>query len=459
MGKAMLSRKQMGTLCLLCCLVYFVSYLTRLNYAVCMVEIQAALRIGKNTAGLPLTASFLSYGLGQIICGFLGDRHEPRKMICTGLTGSALCNLLAVSLPRMEIMIPVWFINGLFQSMLWPPLVRIMAESLDEDWYRKGCVWVSLSSSGATVMLYLLTPLFIRISGWKTVFYLAVAAGIAAAFVWFWNTGRMFGGRAHVEVKEGARAVDAGNKSADGEGKAAKAGISAANGEGIAASAADMEEPAAPAETAPKKAKAGAVFAGVPIIAILMSIILHGTLKDGITTWMPVYMTEMFGMSSSQSILSTAVLPVCSVISTLLSSALLYRLKNEMLTAALLFGTGAIAGISMLAVYDSHPAACVVMMMAITGCMFGVNLMLISRVPGHFAGRGNVSTVSGILNAATYVGSALSTYVFGAVAENTGWMAVVVLWGAAALGGTIFLLSGIRKWGSFSSAERSQLGR
>ena len=85
--------------------------------------------------------------------------------------------------------------------------------------------------------------------------------------------------------------------------------------------------------------------------------------------------------------------------------------------------------------------------------------MLISRVPGHFAGRGNVSTVSGILNAATYVGSALSTYVFGAVAENTGWMAVVVLWGAAALGGTIFLLSGIRKWGSFSSAERSQLGR
>ena len=66
---------------------------------------------------------------------------------------------------------------------------------------------------------------------------------------------------------------------------------------------------------------------------------------------------------------------------------------------------------------------------------------------------GNVSTVSGILNAATYVGSALSTYVFGAVAESSGWMTVVVLWGAAALAGTLLLVTGIRKWARFGSGE------
>ncbi len=47
MGKANISGKRMKALCLLCCLVYCVSYLTRLNYAVCMVEIQAVLQIGK----------------------------------------------------------------------------------------------------------------------------------------------------------------------------------------------------------------------------------------------------------------------------------------------------------------------------------------------------------------------------------------------------------------------------
>lgn len=226
-----------------------------------------------------------------------------------------------------------------------------------------------------------------------------------------------------------------------------------AEAEGSAANTNDRKEPARSAEPRLQKMKAGTLFAGAPITVILLSIVLHGSLKDGITTWMPVYMAEMFGMSSSQSILSTAVLPICSVFSTLLSSALLYRLKNEVLTASLLFGTGAIAGISMLVVYNRHPTVCVVMMTLITGCMFGVNLMLTSRLPGHFAGRGNVSTVSGILNAATYVGSALSTYIFGAVAESTGWMTVVVLWVTAALGGTSLLLSGIRKWDCFTRAE------
>lgn len=433
MGKTKISRKRMEALCLLCCLVYFVSYLTRLNYAVCMVEIQTALQVDKNIAGLPVTASFLSYGVGQIICGFLGDRYEPRKMIFAGLTGAALCNLLAVLLSRMEVMVPAWFVNGFFQSMLWPPLVRIMAESLDEDWYRKGCVWVSLSSSGATVVLYLLTPLLIQISGWKTVFYLAVVAGIMAAFVWLQYTGSMFRDGAPTET-------DSTKNKAEDRATGAEGG-------------ADVQERTLYVETRFKSTKAGALFAGVPIIAVLMSIVLHGALKDGITTWMPVYMTEMFGMSSSRSILSTAVLPICSVFSTLLSSALLRKLKNEVLAASLLFGIGTFAGFFMLAVYDNRPVACVVMMMLIVGCMFGVNLMLISRIPGRFAGRGNVSTVSGILNAATYAGSALSTYIFGVVAESEGWMTVVVLWAAAALGGTLLLLSGIRKWACFSSKE------
>ena len=38
----------MKFLCFLCCLAYFMSYLTRINYAVCMVELQSALQIGKS---------------------------------------------------------------------------------------------------------------------------------------------------------------------------------------------------------------------------------------------------------------------------------------------------------------------------------------------------------------------------------------------------------------------------
>lgn len=408
------SHKRMRSLCLLCCMAYFVSYLTRLDYAACMVEIQDALQVGKNVAGLPVTACFLSYGAGQVIFGFLGDRIRPQRMIFAGLLGSAICNILVVLLPLVEIIIVLWCINGVFQSMLWPPLVRIMAENLDEKWYRKGCVQVSLSSSAATIALYLLAPLGIQISGWKAVFCLAAAGGIIVSFIWYGST----------------RGIESRPKSRDSE-------------------EADCPEGS---KTVPA---AGRGF-GMPIllmVLILSAIVLHGTLKDGITTWMPMYMTDIFGMSSFRSILTASVLPVCSVLSTLLSSALLYKLKNEVLTAALLFGAGTLAAMVMLPAYDRYPAVCVIMMMLITGCMYGVNLMLISRVPGHFAAYGKVSAVSGVLNAATYVGSALSTYGFGAVAEKAGWMPVVVIWGMAALGGAALLAAGVRKWAGFCGGK------
>lgn len=401
----------MRTLCLLCCIAYFVSYLTRLNYTASMVELQAALKVSKQLAGLPVTACFLSYGIGQVVFGILGDRFLPRKMILTGLLGSALCNLLVVSVPRMPLITALWCLNGVFQSMLWPPLIRIMAENMDEYWYRKGCVRVSLSASAATILLYLLIPVCIRLSGWKTVFYLAAAAGIAAALVWVQGT-RHFTGQKIPEKSTGAREhTFSFHWSVPSTGKGTAFGLSAA--------------------------------------LVLLSITLHGMLKDGITTWMPVYMADMFHMSSSRSILSAAILPVCSIFSTLLSSALLYRLKNEILTAALLFGTGTLAGIVMIPAYDRHPAVCILMMTVITGCMYGINLMLLSRVPGHFAAYGNISTVSGVLNAAAHVGSALSTYGFGAVAEQAGWSAVVMIWVAAALAGTLLLTAEIGKWAGF----------
>ena len=49
-------------------------------------------------------------------------------------------------------------------------------------------------------------------------------------------------------------------------------------------------------------------------------------------------------------------------------------------------------------------------------------------IPVHFAKFGRASTVGGIFNCCTYIGSAISTYGFGAVSEKFGWTATVVFW-------------------------------
>jgi hypothetical protein len=53
-------------------------------------------------------------------------------------------------------------------------------------------------------------------------------------------------------------------------------------------------------------------------------------------------------------------------------------------------------------------AIIVILMALITGCMHAANHIFITRIPGAFKKAGRVSGIVGVLNAITYIGSALS---------------------------------------------------
>ena len=96
------------------------------------------------------------------------------------------------------------------------------------------------------------------------------------------------------------------------------------------------------------------------------------------------------------------------------------------------------------------PAAALIpslILMALTvAAMHGINLMLISIVPRRFVVFGKVSTYSGILNASTYVGAALSTYGFAALAEAYDWNFTILTWVIISLVGATVCFFGARIW-------------
>ena len=77
----------------ICWLGYFFAYFGRMNYSACMAAIIVAEGYSKGMVGLVGTGLFITYGLGQIFSGFLGDYVSPRKMIMVGLVGSGISNL------------------------------------------------------------------------------------------------------------------------------------------------------------------------------------------------------------------------------------------------------------------------------------------------------------------------------------------------------------------------------
>ena len=88
-------------------------------------------------------------------------------------------------------------------------------------------------------------------------------------------------------------------------------------------------------------------------------------------------------------------------------------------------------------------------MMLITGCMHGINMLLISRLPIHFHNYGRISTISGLLNTFTYVGSAISSYGFAVFSEQLGWGFTIGLWTIIALLGAITCIISLPRWNRF----------
>ena len=126
-----------------CVAAYFVSYITRINYGTVLLKLSIQKESRKMSASMAVTGSFVTYGVGQLISGWLGDRIKPRYLMFIGLMISAGMNICVPLFSRPAEMLVFWCINGFAQALMWPPMVRLLSDYLDQDTYKKSCVWVS----------------------------------------------------------------------------------------------------------------------------------------------------------------------------------------------------------------------------------------------------------------------------------------------------------------------------
>lgn len=157
----------------LACAVYFTSYITRLDFNAALANIVENTAMTKSQAGLIGTALFFSYGFGQVVSGFLGDKVKPQLLILIGFVVTILCNGLFSLFSNITVLVVVWGINGFAQAMFWPPLVRILIDYLPQEKFLNACFCVSVAAQAATILIYLLVPLILVTLNWQAVFYIA----------------------------------------------------------------------------------------------------------------------------------------------------------------------------------------------------------------------------------------------------------------------------------------------
>ena len=106
-----LDRKNSKKLIYLCSLAYFVSYLTRINFAAVIAAIISEEKKKKAAAGAVTTVGFITYGVGQLVSGKLGDRFDPKKLMTIGFCSTAAMNLLIPLVKGAVPMCLVWCVN------------------------------------------------------------------------------------------------------------------------------------------------------------------------------------------------------------------------------------------------------------------------------------------------------------------------------------------------------------
>lgn len=396
----------------LCPLVYFASYLTRKDYSIVMAAVTEAEGLAKSVAGIPESLALISYGAGQIISGILGDKIKPHKMISIGLTATAILNACMALCSDPTARAVIWFINGFAQSMLWPPMVRILAATMEEKRYNDVCVNVNIAGISGTIFLYLTSSLiWIKFFTWKYTFFASAILCVAILAAWLVGCKKAFPDGDPFDKKTVA------DKKTD---------------------------------TAEHPKLTFGVLLSSGFILIALAIVFQGALRDGITDWVPTFISETFSLQSSNAILKSVLLPILGVISLKIVGIINNKLvREETKGAGWIFALGLICCAFLMFFYSSNQYVTLFVSALAVGTMHGVNFFLVCIVPARFEKYGMVSTMSGIINSLTYVGSAAAIYIFGAVSENFGWNAVVTTWAVTAALGTVCCFAAVKPWRKF----------
>lgn len=383
---------------LLFALTYFISYVSRINYGAIISEIENATEIGRSLLSMAVTGSFITYGAGQIISGIFGDKISPKKLVAFGLVLTALMNFLIPVWNNPYYMLLIWCVNGFAQAFMWPPIVKLMTSLLNEKEYGNAVVKVSWGSSFGTIAVYLISPALISLFGWQAVFIFSGIFALVMVIIW-----SLF----CTEPKD------------------------------IISKSGDFKN---------KKTAINKIFS-LTMLGIMIAIILQGMLRDGVTTWMPTYISETYELDNLIAILTAVILPVFSVFCYQVTS-ILYRkrFKNPLICAGVIFSVGTVSALILCCFSGSSVAVSILCSAALTGTMHGVNVMLVCMIPHFFKKYGIVSTVSGVLNSCTYVGSAISTFGIAVISEKFGWDLTLKLWLLIAVLGSIICFISVKAW-------------
>lgn len=398
-------RKLSYSLIALCWIVYTCAYIGKLSYNANISQLEAAFGVTHSQSGLVGTMFFFAYGVGQVFNGLMCKKYNIKYVIFSSLAISSLMNLAMNLIPDFAFAKYIWLINGAATSFLWTSLIRLLSETLGKIYLSTAIVVMGTTIATGTVLVYAMSSLFVAISSYKVTFFVACGVLAAVAIAWMSLFDRL------------SKPLYAARQATVG-----------AENEGV--------QP----ELHPKKKLSRELWFFFGAIAIFA--VANNFIKYGLTSWTPSILNEMYATPGWLSILLTLALPVVAIPGVALATAMHKRIDSYVLICTLLYAVSTVLICAVILLLSYEALTITVVAFALISCFMGsINSVITSMIPLRMRDRVDSGKTAGLLNGFCYIGSTLSTYGLGHIAENNGWSAVMytllALCGGAALLGAI----------------------
>lgn len=389
MGKQSISSRR---ILLLCTTAYASIYIARLNLSVASPLFEESGMMTTVQIGLMGSVFFVVYAAGRLLNGVVGDALPAKKLLIVGLAAVAVSNLAIGLLPPVVAIISLWGFNGLAQSMLWGPALRLVGHAYEGSPFRQTAAVILSSSIGIGSLLAIALSSALSTIGLRVLFIVPGLMVLAAALL--------------------------------------MTGLPAAAGEAVS----------------PHPGRTAALLRKRDILCMLFPSAAHGIIKENLVLWAPLLFMHLYGFDLHSASFFAFFMPGAMLLGRTAYPILQHWCGGDERRVSIWSFIACI--LCMLPFFFwKLPVLLAAVLLAMTVLAASViNVAFMTMHPLRYEESHQVSMAAGLLDGISYIGSAVGSMLFGWIIGQVGYMPMLGVYVTVSLISVFSLLPTVPNW-------------
>ena len=350
-----------------------------------------------DTVQLGLLGSVFStvYAVGRLINGGLSDKTPPWLMLATGLGVAGISNILVGFFPPFIGIFLLWTANAYAQSMLWSSVLCVVSSMYEKQVAKQKTSAMVTSVAMGNILGIVINTFLITKLGVRFAFAVpGILTLILGAAVFFTTK----------SIKP-------------------------------------------PAQTAKKHISMWQLLKNKELVTMCAPAMFHGVMKENISLWMTVYVVDKYSVDLSTSSYYILLIPVIGFIGRTIYPAVYKMCREKENTVSLVGFIISVLAAVIICISGVGMIYAVLCLSVIYAAVSMINTSILSIYPLHYLKTGNVASVSGIMDFATYLGGGISGVIYGVVIKHFGYLPMFVSWAVLSILSVLLIIriNSIRK--------------